>query len=162
MSRAAQYREWFEYEVKSHATVRAALEAVIPTRRGDPAFQKAIDLMAHIVQARRLWLHRFGVSIEPPRDIFPTPVPVKALAEQFAAMEEPWRAYLGDLTEAELDRRFLYTALDGHRWENAVHEILTQLHGHSLYHRGQVALLLRLIGETPPVTDYVYATRRAV
>ena len=90
------------------------------------------------------------------------PGPVKALAEQFAAMEEPWRAYLGDLTEAELDRRFLYTALDGHRWENAVHEILTQLHGHSLYHRGQVALLLRLIGETPPVTDYVYATRRAV
>ena len=162
MTRAEQFRDWFDYEARSHETVRASLEAVIPPRRGDPAFQKAIDLMAHVVQARRLWLHRFGAPVEAPGDIFPTPVPVKALAGQFTAMEEPWRAWMAQLDEAELERRFRYTSLDGRRWESAVHEILTQLHGHSLYHRGQVALLLRLIGEVPPVTDYVFATRRAV
>jgi uncharacterized damage-inducible protein DinB len=43
-----------------------------------------------------------------------------------------------------------------------VEDILTQLFGHSSYHRGQVALLIRDLGGEPAVTDYVFWVREPV
>ena len=43
-----------------------------------------------------------------------------------------------------------------------VEDILTQLHGHSLYHRGQIALLLRAMGAEPVSTDFVFWTRESL
>jgi uncharacterized damage-inducible protein DinB len=40
--------------------------------------------------------------------------------------------------------------------------VLIQLFGHSLYHRGQIALLLRRIGAEPASTDFVFWTRQAI
>jgi uncharacterized damage-inducible protein DinB len=42
---------------------------------------------------------------------------------------------------------------------NSIEDILTQLFGHSCYHRGQIAQLLRSIGAEPAVTDFVFWTR---
>ena len=41
-------------------------------------------------------------------------------------------------------------------------DILTQLHGHSLYHRGQIAMLLRSAGVEPPATDFVFWAREPI
>ena len=57
-----QYRRWFEYERDSHAKVLAALNAVPEDKRGNEPFKKAVTLMAHLVEARKLWLYRFGVT----------------------------------------------------------------------------------------------------
>jgi len=43
-----------------------------------------------------------------------------------------------------------------------VEDILAQLFGHSWYHRGQIALLVRSIGAEPAATDFVYWTREAI
>ena len=56
-------------------------------------------------------------------------------------------------------RDFEYVSLDGPRFRSRVDDILTQLFGHSWYHRGQIALLVRSIGAEPAVTDFVFWTR---
>jgi uncharacterized damage-inducible protein DinB len=46
-------------------------------------------------------------------------------------------------------------------FRNSLHDILVQLFGHSLYHRGQIALLIRRSGSVPAATDFVFWSRRS-
>ena len=157
-----RYRRWFEYEKDAHAKVLVSFNAVTEDQRETPEYHKAIDLFAHMMLARRLWLYRFGVLAEGPREFFPQNVPldtVKAMAEE---MHAAWSAYFERLDDAELARIFEYTALDGPRFRNSIEDILTQLFGHSWYHSGQIAMLLRQAGGQPAATDFVYWSREFI
>ena len=157
-----KYRRWFEYEKDSHAKTLASLTAVPESLLSTAAFQKAVDLMAHIVAARMMWLYRFGVTKEPMRELFPTNVPPSELPGQVDAMQAAWSAYLSRLTDAEVERSFEYRSYEGVWFRNSVEDILTQLFGHSWYHRGQIAQLLRSLGAEPAVTDFVFWAREPV
>jgi len=157
----AQVRRWFEYEKASHAKVLAALAAV-PESKRDESFGKAVSLFAHLMAARQLWLFRFGVRKEAPAEFFPEGVSLDELAARIERTQAEWSAYLDQLTQEELGRTFTYKSLDAGWFKNRIEDILTQLFGHSLYHRGQIALLLRLAGAEPVSTDFVYYTREAV
>lgn len=158
---AEKYRRWFEYEQDSNAKVLASLQAVPDTLRVLPDFQKAVNLMAHLVAARNMWLYRLGHGTQPP-DLFPDATPITDLPKLIAAMESAWRSYFENLTDAELERSFDYQSYDGPRFRNTIEDVLTQLYGHSLYHRGQIAMILRSIGAEPAVTDFIYWTREPV
>lgn len=156
-----KYRRWFEYEQDSNAKVLASLQAVPETLRVLPDFQKTVNLMAHLVAARNMWLYRLGHGTQPP-DLFPDATPITDLPKLIAAMESAWRSYFENLTDAELERSFDYQSYDGPRFRNTIEDVLTQLYGHSLYHRGQIAMILRSIGAEPAVTDFIYWTREPV
>lgn len=162
MTNRESYRRWFNYEMDVHQKTIASLEAVSNDLRSLPAYQKAVDLFAHIISARRMWLFRFGIAREPVTDIFPQNVDVTSLATLAAEMHAVWGNYLEGLNDAELGRVFEYRALDGQAFRNTVEDILTQLFGHSWYHRGQIAQLIRSIGAEPAVTDFVYWCREAI
>jgi len=150
---------WFAYERDSHASVVSSLESVPAELSDSDAYLKAIGLLAHIATARLLWLHRFGVTDTGPTNLFPD---VQSLEDATAILDDAqvaWESYLHGLTPDELARDFTYTSLDGGRFRNTIEDILTQLHGHSLYHRGQIALLLRSIGCEPAITDFVFWSR---
>jgi uncharacterized damage-inducible protein DinB len=66
------------------------------------------------------------------------------------------------LDERELSRVFEYQSWDGPRYRNSIEDILTQLFGHSWYHRGQIALLLRSSGSEPAATDFVFWCRAPI
>jgi uncharacterized damage-inducible protein DinB len=156
-----RYRRWFEYEKDSHAKTMASLNGVTEEGRATPSFQKAVDLMAHLAAARLMWLYRFGVS-QKPAELFPKSAQFEDLPRRFQEMEEAWSQYLDRLNDSELVRVFEYQSYDGARFRNAIEDILTQLFGHSLYHRGQVAMIVRSLGAEPAVTDLVYWTREPV
>jgi len=158
---AEKYRRWFAYEQDSNAKVLASLQAVPDTLRVLPDFQKAVNLMAHLVAARNMWLYRLGHRTQPP-DLFPDATPITDLPKLIAAMESAWRSYFENLTDAELERSFDYQSYDGPRFRNTIEDVLTQLYGHSLYHRGQIAMILRSIGAEPAPTDFIYWTREPV
>src|SRR4051794_16318454 len=154
----AEYLRWFEYEKQSHAKVIDSLLAVPDSKRSSPEFQKAVDLMAHVIAARRMWLYRFGVLPDSP-SLFATDATLEEVSASLTAMESAWESYLARIDDAELARPFEYRSLDGKQFRNAVHDVLTQLFGHSLYHRGQIAALVRSLGCEPAVTDFIYWTR---
>lgn len=157
-----QYRRWFEYEKDSHARVIASLHSVPPAGRTTPEYARALSLLAHLAAARKLWLHRFGVAPEPPREFFPAGLRLEEVTARVAEAEAAWTNFLDRLDEAELARGFVYQALDGPWFRSTIGDILTQLFGHSWYHRGQVAVLVRAAGGEPAITDFVYWSREPV
>jgi uncharacterized damage-inducible protein DinB len=154
-----QYRRWFEYEKDSHAKTLASLNAVSDDRRETETFRRAVYLMGHIVAARRMWLFRLGIA-EQNAELFPREVSLVELPEQISEMETLWLQYLERLDDNELARVFEYQSYEGSRFRNTIEEILTQLFGHSWYHRGQIAQLIRSIGAEPAVTDFIFWARR--
>jgi uncharacterized damage-inducible protein DinB len=161
-SQVEQYRRWFDYEKDSHRKVLASFETVPQDQRGSPPFQKALSIMAHIVVARRMWLFRFGLATDRPTTFFPTDVRLDELSTSLEAMERGWADYFQNLTEAELSRVFEYESSDAGWCRSVVEDILTQLFGHSWYHRGQIASLVKAAGGQPAVTDFVYWSRERI
>jgi uncharacterized damage-inducible protein DinB len=157
----AQYRRWFDYEKDVHRLALASLETVPASARTDAEFQRAVDLLAHLIAARRMWLFRFGVTADKP-ELFPKAVAFDSLASDLEAMESQWDGYLSTVDQATLDRPFEYTSYEGKRFRNTVSDILTQLFGHSWYHRGQIAQTVRRLGGTPAITDFVFWSREAI
>ena|SRR5438034_551330 len=159
---AERYRRWFEYEQDAHAKVARSLESVPVQRRPAPEFQKAVALLAHITAARRLWLFRLGIVSGAPTSLFPENAALADVAAELRIVEDRWADYLSRITDAEIDRYFEYQSLDAGRFRNRIEDILTQLFGHSWYHRGQIAMLVRAAGGEPAVTDLVYWCREPV
>lgn len=114
------------------------------------------------VAARWLWLIRLGAVREEPRELFPQGVSLSDLPTQWEEMHSRWTQYFEDLMEAHLERIFEYHSLEGPWFRNSIEDILTQLFGHSSYHRGQIAARLRSIGAQPAMTDFVFWCREAV
>lgn len=162
MTMIDRYRRWLEYERDSHSKVLASLENVPAELRGRPSFSRALELLGHIVAARRLWLFRLGASGERPTVFFPKDVGLPELTRQVGRMEEDWEGYLTGLTDTDLAHPFEYRSTEGVRYRNTIEDILTQLFGHSWYHRGQIALLVRSMDVEPAATDFVFWTRDAI
>jgi uncharacterized damage-inducible protein DinB len=154
-----RYRNWFAYEKDAHAKVLASLESVPAERRSSAEFCRAVSLFGHIAAARRLWLGRIGVAPPYQGQIFPD-ADLDAVREQLRVAENLWSEYLRTLTDADLTRVFEYQSLDAGRFRNRIEDILAQLFGHSSYHRGQIAMLVRASGGTPAVTDLIYGCRQ--
>ena len=159
---SAYFRRLFEYEQDSHAKILAALQAVPDSLHESPEFRQSIDLLAHLVAARRTWLTRLGVAPAPPGGLFPQGTRLSELPARFEEMNALWSRYLARLTDEAVRASFEYSSLDAGRFRNTPEEVLTQLHGHSLYHRGQIASRIRALGLSPPVTDFIFWARQPV
>jgi len=70
-----------------------------------------------------------------------------------------WCGFLAETDDAALPREFEYQSLDAGRFRNSIEDILAQLFGHSWYHRGQIAMLVRAAGGEPAVTDLIFWCR---
>ena len=158
---SAHFRRLFEYEQDSHAKVLAALQAVPEEQRARAEFQKALDLLAHVVAARRIWLGRLGMTPAPQGGLEPKGAKLSELPARLTEMQALWSRYLAGLHDADVQRSLEYQSLDAGRFKNTLEEVLTQLYGHSLYHRGQIALQLRALGCAPPTTDFIFWARVA-
>jgi uncharacterized damage-inducible protein DinB len=154
-SMADRFRDWYEYERDCNAKTIAMIESVPAERRAEPQFQKAIDKMAHLVSARRRWLHRMGHWPEAPA-IFPKGTRVDELAKLVADTEAAWVAYLARLNDQDLARTFEWQAVDGKRYRWDLEGMLTQVFGHAWYHRGQIASLVADLGGKAVDTDYLF------
>jgi uncharacterized damage-inducible protein DinB len=151
---ADRFRHWYEYERDCNAKSLAMLASVPAERRSAPEFQKAVGRMAHLVAARRRWLHRLGRWPETP-DLFPQGTTLSELSELVAATEAAWAEYLRGLDEAELAREFEWQLPNGQRYRWTVEGVLTQTFGHAWYHRGQIAQLVAALGGQAVDTDYI-------
>ncbi len=114
-----------------------------------------------MVAARRVWLTRLGVIPAAAGSLFHEP-DVARVAADWQEVQGLWSDYLSRLDDAAIGRAFEHQSLDAGRFRNRVEDILAQLFGHSSYHRGQIAVLIRAAGGEPAVTDLIYWCREAV
>jgi uncharacterized damage-inducible protein DinB len=76
-----------------------------------------------------------------------------ALEARWSAEDRDLQRFLDGLTDEGLAKRMAFEFEPGKRWEFSVAHILQHVVNHSTYHRGQVATLLRQLGQAPPATD---------
>src|SRR5262245_9000205 len=98
-----RFRLWYEYERDCNAKSLEMLASVPAEQRSAPEFQKALDRMAHLVAARRRWLHRLGHLPEAP-GLFPRETKLAELPALVHTTEAAWVAYLSRLDDRDLSR----------------------------------------------------------
>lgn len=105
--------------------------------------------LVHVLEGTWVWLRRWrgedAVPVRAPNDF----ADAAALASSWATLDQQQQAFALELTDLRLEAPL---TIRGHQY-SLVQLIQHQLN-HSTYHRGQVALLLRQLGHTPPATDY--------
>lgn len=137
-----------------HYTHWANQEILSGLKHGAPPNQKALRLFAHLLKAEEGWLHRmqggdtFGMNFWP--DL--TVEECEHLADQ---MREAYDSFLGNLTEEDLGRKAVYRNSQGTEYQTAFRDVLVHVAFHGAYHRGQIAMVLRGDGVTPPYTDFI-------
>jgi uncharacterized damage-inducible protein DinB len=159
---AGRFERWFEYERDAHAKVLRSLESVPAAGRSGPEFERAVAILAHVAAARRIWLVRLGVLPGPQGTLSPGKLTLAEVADLLQSVHGLWAEYLARVTDAEIGREVGYQSLDAGWFRSRVEDVLTQLFGHSSYHRGQIAMLVRAAGGEPAVTDLIYWCRESI
>ena len=109
--------------------------------------------MVHVMSAEWGWVERCG---GPKRgaalsaDNYPT---VAALAEAWAEVEIKVRGFLDQLQDEDLDQLVQFTIPRGQARVMPIGELLQHAANHGAHHRGQVALLVRILGYVPGNVD---------
>jgi uncharacterized damage-inducible protein DinB len=129
--------------------------------------QDALARMAHILSAQKLWLERL---LNQPQSLPVWPVSTiavftiddcVALADEMSAS---WLNYLERLgnrfTPGSLAGKIEYRNSKGEPWSSRVEDVLTHVLFHSVYHRGQIAFIMRASGQQPAYTDFIHAIRQ--
>jgi uncharacterized damage-inducible protein DinB len=122
------------------------------------------NTLVHVLSAEWGWLSRCGGPERGPAlrpDAFPT---VDSLADAWRRVEGQMREFWSTLQDQDLGRSVEYVNPRGERRSMALEELMRHGAYHGVHHRGQVALLLRLLGATPGNVDLLlyYAEKRGV
>jgi len=145
-------RRLYDYDCWANARMRDSLDTLAAPS------ERLLGLYAHLLSSKRMWLGR----IEATADAGINTSPRLSLAESdtlHAQMNERWRSYIDMLDEFVLARIVHYTTAAGDPGQQTVADIVTHSQLHSMYHRGQIAQLVRAEGGKPASTDFVVWTR---
>lgn len=133
-------------------------EALTSVRAAKTPLPQALKLMAHVFAAERLWLER----LEQNPQTLPVWPEFTADECELQAAELPalWKKYLTASNEAGLAATVTYQNSKGESWSSRKDDILTHVLTHSVYHRGQMAAVVRAAGFTPAYTDFIHSIRQ--
>ena len=151
----AYFTRLFQYDAYTNQVI---LDAIV--KANEP--EKAVQLMAHILAAQRIWLNR---CLDLPQDAVELWVgpgtPTADLAEKIKENHQAWVACLQDFTDDDFDKTIHYKNLRGDKWESKLVDILTHIINHGTHHRAQIGQQLKFAGaESLPVTDYIAYIRQ--
>ena len=133
-------------------------EALASLRQSATPVPRALQWMAHIFAAQRIWIDRLEYQ--------PQSIPVwpdftaEQCQQQAAELSVLWKNYLAATTEADLAQTITYKNSQGDSWSSRKDDILMHLILHAAHHRGQVASAVRAAGFTPAYTDFIHSIRR--
>lgn len=120
--------------------------------------ERMVRLLSHLAITPHNWLVRIGV-MSPMYDFFEVRM-VSELRQMNQSAHVAIDALLkGSHPNLVLGSLITYQNVKGETYEQPLQDLLFHILNHSTYHRGQIAMLLREAGYTPPATDFVYFNR---
>ena len=122
------------------------------------------NTLVHVLSAEAGWLDRCGGPKRGPRlkaEDFPT---VESLLQAWNRVEAQMREFLAALKDEDLARNAEYVNDRAEPRAMPLGELMQHAAIHGAHHRGQVALLLRLLGQVPGNFDALiyYGDKRGV
>lgn len=108
-------------------------------------------LANHILNAQQIWIARINgeKTLPSPWEDFP-------LSSFEKRNKELFELTLDLISLKNLEETISYQTFAGQKLNSKISDILTHLVNHSTYHRGQIALLMRLGGLEPVKSDFIY------
>ena len=128
------------------------------------SYESVRNTMVHVLSAEWGWLSRCsgperGARLNP--GDYPT---VESLVDTWNKVEVYVREFLSKLKDEDLARNAEYITDGPEKRAMPLGELMQHAANHGVHHRGQVALMLRLLGYTPGNFDilFYYADKRGV
>jgi uncharacterized damage-inducible protein DinB len=123
------------------------------TRTVDGSHGSIRNTMVHVLSAEWGWLGRCG-GPERGAPLDPADYPtVEPLVATWNKVETYQREFLSELRDQDLDRAVEFVIGGAEKRSMPVGELLQHAANHGVHHRGQVSLLLRLLGFMPDNFD---------
>jgi uncharacterized damage-inducible protein DinB len=146
----------FDYGYWANARFLAVISQLTPeqfTQNVAGSYGSIRNTLVHMLSAEWGWLDRCG---GPPRgaalkaDDFPT---LESVVTAWSQVERHLRAFLANLTDDELGRVVEFTLPQTGTRAALLGDLLEHAANHGVHHRGQIALLLRVLGYAPGNVD---------
>ena len=155
----ADLKRRYDYSYWANAKLFAVIATLTPdqfTQNVAGTYGSIRNTLVHMMSAEWGWIDRCGGPARGPAlkaDDYPT---FDAVTEQWAIVEGYAREFLGTLNDDDLTRIVEFNlGVTGQR-AMPVGELLQHGSTHGVHHRGQIALLLRVLGYTPGNFDLLF------
>ena len=143
----------YDYSYWANRKMFSVLTQLTPeqfTRNVAGSYGSVRNTLVHILSAEWGWLDRCGGPARGPAlkaDDYPT---VDSLIDRWTTVEAHMRSFLASLTDADLLRSIEFKLPAADRAQvMRLGDLLQHGANHGVHHRGQVALLLRVLGHVP-------------
>jgi uncharacterized damage-inducible protein DinB len=127
------------------------------------SYESVRNTMVHILSAEAGWLDRCGGPARGP-SLNPVDFPtIESVTQAWNKVEANVREFLAKLKDEDLVRNVEFSFGQSEKYSMLLGELMHHAAIHSVHHRGQVAMLLRLLGRAPGNFDilYYYAVKGA-
>ncbi len=152
----ADLHRLYDYGYWANRKLFAVLVQLTPeqfTQQVAGSYGSIRNTLVHVLSAEWGWLDRCGGAERGPAlkaEDYPT---VESLLQTWSKVEAHMRAFLSTLSDADLARDAEFTNPRGEKRAMPLGQLLQHGANHGVHHRGQVALLLRMLGYTPGNLD---------
>jgi uncharacterized damage-inducible protein DinB len=157
----------YDYGYWANRKLFAVISQLTPeefTRQVAGSYGSVRNTLVHMLSAEWGWLDRCGgLKRGPKLDAMNYPTK-EAVIDTWANVEKHLREFLSKLTNDDLGQNAEYANERGEKRAMPIGELMHHAANHGVHHRGQVAMLLRLLGHAPGNIDILlyYAEKRGV
>ena len=149
----------YDYGYWVNRKLFAVLSQLTPeefTREVAGSYGSIRNTLVHVLSAEWGWLDRCGGQARGPAlkaDDYPT---LESLTETWQRVEGYVREFLATLNDEDLTRVIEFSLGPMGSYAMPLGELLHHAANHAVHHRGQVALLLRMLGHAPGNFDILF------
>jgi uncharacterized damage-inducible protein DinB len=144
------FKEFFEFNKSVNLKILESIKQL-------PDKDEAVKLFSHLITSHNKWMVRFTNRNEDSKHTwFEQPFDLDELESKWIEVVDMWLAYVENNDEASFDEGFHFNRPgDGKEMYVKIRDVILQINYHSIYHRAQIARIIREQELTPPSTDYI-------